>query len=125
CAAAFCGSALGFDVALPHTISYAEAEDLDMSVYKAAVAQLASCPFDTAAATQRALTAMREAAAAGARLMVFPEAFLGGYPKGATFGAPVGLRKPEGRDAFRRYYEAAIEVPGTETARIAEAAAET
>lgn len=96
-----------------------------MSVYKAAVAQLASCPFDTAAATQRAVTAMREAAAAGARLVVFPEAFLGGYPKGATFGAPVGMRKPEGRDAFRRYYEAAIDVPGTETARIAEAAAET
>jgi hypothetical protein len=44
---------------------------------------------------------IREAASRGARLAVFPEAFIGGFPKGASFGAPIGLRKPEGREAFR------------------------
>jgi nitrilase len=48
-----------------------------------------------------------EAASAGARLLEFPEAFLGGYPKGLTFGATVGNRTDEGRELFRRYSQAA------------------
>ena len=39
--------------------------------------------------------------------MVFPEAFVGGYPKGLDFGARVGSRTAAGRDAFRTYYEGA------------------
>ncbi len=58
----------------------------------------------------------------GARVIVFPEAFVGGYPKGHDFGARVGSRTPEGRDWFRRYYESAIAVPGPETERMGEAA---
>ena len=52
------------------------------------------------------------AALRGAKLVVFPEAFVGGYPKGLDFGVRVGMRTPEGRDQFRRYYEGAIDVPG-------------
>ena len=36
-----------------------------------------------------------DAAARGARLVLFPEAFLCGYPKGEDFGARVGSRTPE------------------------------
>ena len=36
----------------------------------------------------------------------------------------MGSRSPEGRDVFRRYREAAVDVPGPETARLAELAAE-
>jgi nitrilase len=50
--------------------------------------------------------------AAGAELVVFPEAFIGGYPKGVTFGATVGQRHAAGRDLFARYRASAIEVPG-------------
>lgn len=96
-----------------------------MTVYKAAVAQLASIPDNALAAAERAAAAIREAHEAGARLIVFPEAFLGGYPKGSSFGTAVGVRKPEGREAFRRYYDAAIAVPGAECALVAEAAAAT
>ncbi len=95
------------------------------STYKAAVAQLASLPFDVDAATTKAVDAIHEAARAGARLIVFPEAYLGGYPKGNAFGTAVGMRTPEGRDAFRRYYEAAIDVPGPQVNRLAEAARDT
>ena len=63
-----------------------------------------------------------QAAEQGARLIVFPEAFIGGYPKGADFGARVGSRTPEGRKHFRRYYENAIDVPGPATLRLGEAA---
>lgn len=94
-------------------------------VFRAAVVQIASNPFDATASAERAVQAIHEAAAAGARIIVFPEAYLGGYPKGASFATPVGMRKPEGREAFRRYHEAAIDVPGSQTDLIAEATAAT
>ena len=87
---------------------------------KVAVAQVGSVLFDTAKTFEKVERYAREAASGGARLLVFPEALLGGYPKGITFGATVGSRSPEGRDWFRRYWEAAIDVPGKETARIQE-----
>lgn len=93
--------------------------------FVAAVAQLASLPFDPMSTAAKAATAIREAASRGTRLLVFPEAFIGGYPKGATFGAPVGLRTAGGREAFRRYHAAAIDLDGPEIAVIVEAAAET
>ena len=65
---------------------------------------------------------MADAAASGARLAVFPEAFIGGYPKGSDFGARVGSRTPEGRALYRRYHEGAIDVPGPATDRLGEAA---
>ncbi len=96
-----------------------------MAGYRAAVIQAASVPFDPAAAAQKAYDLIHQAAAAGARLAVFPEAYVGGYPKGASFGAPVGLRRPEGRRAFQRYFDAAVALDGPEVAKIADAAAET
>jgi nitrilase len=60
----------------------------------------------------------------GARVAVFPEAYVGGYPKGLDFGARVGSRSPAGREDFRRYFASAIAVPGPETARMGGFAAE-
>jgi len=93
--------------------------------FKAAVVQMASIPDDALATAESAAARLREAAANGARLAVFPEALVGGYPKGASFGAPIGMRKPEGRDAFARYHAAAVDLDGPEVAVLAEAAAET
>lgn len=78
--------------------------------------------FDTPATLVKLEERAAEAAAAGASLIVFPEAFVGGYPKGMDFGAVVGHRTPEGRRDFRRYYESAIDVPGPETGRIGQTA---
>jgi len=93
--------------------------------FTAAVVQIASIPADPMATAEKAAAKLREAAANGARLAVFPEALIGGYPKGASFGAPIGMRKPEGREAFARYHAAAIDLDGPEVALLAEAAAET
>lgn len=78
--------------------------------------------FDLEAGLAKAERLMAEAAAAGSKLAVFPEAFLGGYPKGADFGTLLGSRSEEGRAQFRRYYENAIEVPGPVTERLGAAA---
>lgn len=95
------------------------------NVWKAAVAQIASVPDDAPASARKAAEAIRTAAAEGARLIVFPEAFLGGYPKGASFGCPIGMRRPEGREAFLAYHRAAIDLNGEEIAALTEATAET
>ena len=76
--------------------------------------------FDTRRSLEKLEYFCRQAAKLGAKLVLFPEAYLGGYPKGINFGAAVGSRSPEGRDQFRTYYEAAIDVPGPETAAIRE-----
>lgn len=93
--------------------------------FRAAVVQAASHPVDPRASAAKAAALIGEASEAGAKLIVFPEAFIGGYPKGNSFGTPVGMRKPEGRDAYRRYHEVAIDLDGEEVAAIAEAAART
>jgi len=86
---------------------------------KAAIAQIGSLLFDTPSTLIKVEAQCREAASAGAQLLVFPEALLGGYPKGLTFGATVGNRTDEGREHFRRYSLAAIECPGAETEALA------
>jgi len=92
------------------------------STLTAAVVQTATVLFDTPATVERALCLMGEAAKRGAQLLVFPEAFIGGYPKGADFHIYLGGRTPEGRDEFRRYHEAAVTMDGPELAQLAKAA---
>jgi nitrilase len=89
---------------------------------RAAVVQAASVLFDAEASVDKAVRLIGEAAATGAKVIVFPEAFIGGYPKGAGYGLVVGARDPAGREEFRLYLESAIEVPGPQTLRLAEAA---
>ncbi len=92
------------------------------TLVKAAVVQAGSIQFDTPRTLHKLAELTREAAGRGAQLVVFPEAFIGGYPKGLDFGARIGTRSPEGREDFRRYYESAIEAAGAQSAQIAAAA---
>jgi len=89
---------------------------------KAAVVQAAPKAFDTDATMERLERLARDAADKGAKIAVFPEAFIGGYPKGLDFGARVGSRSEEGRQDFERYFWAAIDVPGSVTERLGEIA---
>ncbi len=87
-------------------------------VVRAAVVQAAPQAFDLERTLERVADLARRAAERGARIAVFPEAFIGGYPKGMNFGVRVGQRSPEGRESFRRYFEAAIDVPGPAASRL-------
>ena len=89
---------------------------------RVAVIQAGATAFDLEAGLAKAASLIAKAAGTGAKLAVFPEAFLTGYPKGAHFGTLLGSRSDEGRALFRRYFESAIEVPGPETRRLAEMA---
>lgn len=95
-----------------------------MRASKVAVVQAGSVPFDADATTAKALTLMEEAASNGASLVLFPEAFIGTYPKGLTFGSPVGRRTDEGRDEYLRYVRGAVTLDGPEVAAVVGAAAE-
>ena len=54
---------------------------------KAVVVQAAPILFDTSRTLEKLADLTRDASAQGADLVVFPEAFIGGYPKGLDFGA--------------------------------------
>jgi nitrilase len=90
---------------------------------RAAVVQAGSVPFDTEACVDKAVRLIEEAAARGAKVILLPEAFIVGYPKGLNFGLVVGARDALGRDEFRRYLDAAIDVPGPQTQRLGKATA--
>ncbi len=92
--------------------------------FKAAVVQAASVAFDRERTLEKAAALSAEAASKGARLVVFPEAFLSAYPRGLDFGAVVGNRTDQGRRDFQRYWESSVDVPGPavdQLARIARA----
>jgi nitrilase len=91
---------------------------------RAAVVQAAPVLFDRDASTAKACRLTAEAAAQGARLVLFPEAFIPAYPRGLRFGTAVGGRTPAGRRLFQRYFENAVAVPGPETDRLGAAARE-
>src|SRR5215475_7893715 len=93
------------------------------AVVRAAVVQAGAVPYDTDSCVDKAVRLIGEAAATGSRVIVFPEAFVGCYPKGLNYGLVVGARDPVGREEFRRYLDAAIEVPGPHTVRLGKAAA--
>jgi len=80
-----------------------------------AVVQAAPVAFDVARTLEKVRALAADAAGRGAKLVLFPEAFVSAYPKGQTFGAYVGGRTEEGREAYRRYWESAIDVPGPAT----------
>src|SRR4051794_964059 len=93
-----------------------------MPIIRASVVQAAPVVFDRERTLERVDTLTADAARQGARLVVFPEAFVSGYPRGLDFGARVGSRTPEGREDFRRYWESSVDVPGPAVERLGRAA---
>lgn len=91
---------------------------------RVAVVQAGAVPFDVERSVEKACGLLADAAAKGAELAVFPEAFVSVYPKGLDFGCRLGMRFPEGREEFRRYWASAIEVPGPWTDVLGAAARE-
>ena len=82
---------------------------------RVAVVQAAPAMFDTQRSLQKIADFTADAAKQGTGLVVFPEAFIAGYPKGHDFGVSVGIRSTAGRDQFRQLFESAIDVPGAST----------
>ena len=91
-----------------------------MASFIAAAVQASSKLFDTEATIDVFAAKLSEAKNLKADLVVFPEAFIGGYPKGIDFGVRVGLRSPEGREQFKIYADGAIARHSAQMAQICE-----
>ena len=90
---------------------------LDLPKFKVAAVQAAPVFLDTRATIDKACRLIREAAAGGASLVVFPEVFVPAYPYWSWVANPVAASP-----WFQKLCEAAVEVPGPEIARVAQAA---
>ena len=89
-----------------------------------AVVQAGTEGTDTEATLAKAERLIAECGRKGAKVAVLPEAFVGGYPKGADFQICIGMRRPGTRDEFLAYASRAITVPSPETERLGVAARE-
>lgn len=83
-----------------------------MAKFIAAVVQSAPVLFDLEKTLEKTARLVDEAAAKGAKLILFPEAYISAYPRGLSFGTVVGSRSEEGRDTWLRYWQSSVELPG-------------
>jgi nitrilase len=80
---------------------------------------LAVCQKHTLSTTPETLEALSQQCRKASKeepspdLILFPEAYIGGYPRGATFGIAVGCRTPEGREQFLSYFKDAVDLGDT------------
>ncbi|KAK6463191.1 nitrilase [Scheffersomyces coipomensis] len=81
-----------------------------MTTVIVAALQIGADPRGTKYTLEKILSYEEELKLKQVKLVVIPEATLGGYPKGSTFGTYLGYRLPEGRQQFAKYYKESIEL---------------
>lgn len=85
---------------------------------RVAVVQAAPVAFDLDATLARVDALTADAAARGAQLVLFPEAFVSAYPRGLTFGTVIGSRSDEGRAWYQRYWASSVDLGGEDAGRL-------
>jgi nitrilase len=61
--------------------------------------------FDKTKTLEKVEVLTKKYAQEGCELIVFPESFVPGYPRGFDFGATIGSRTPEGRALYNEYHQ--------------------
>lgn len=79
---------------------------------RVAVVQAAPVAFNLQATLERVAQHTASAAAQGAELVLFPEAFVSAYPRGLTFGSVIGSRSDAGRAWYERYWASSVDLSG-------------
>ena len=74
--------------------------------------------FDKEKTIQKIESLVKNNAKQGCELIVFPESFIPGYPRGFSFGAVVGSRTEEGRKIYTEYHKNSIDLEGKELQRL-------
>ncbi|WNG27654.1 carbon-nitrogen hydrolase family protein [Cystobacter fuscus] len=85
---------------------------------RVAVVQAAPVLFNLEGTLERVASWTARAASTGARLVLFPEAFIPAYPRGLGFGFIVGSRSDAGRRLWQLYNEQSVEIPGPAIERL-------
>lgn len=97
---------------------------MEKRTVKAAVVQAAPKLFDKRDAFEQIEAWTERASGEGVELVVFPEVFVSGYPRGLSFGTRVGSRNEAGRSDWASYMDSAITIPGRDCDVIGKAARE-
>jgi nitrilase len=74
--------------------------------------------FDKAKTLDKLEQLTRKYAKQGCGLIVFPESFIPGYPRGFTFGAKIGSRTDEGRSLYAEYRRNSVDLEGEDLKRL-------
>lgn len=77
---------------------------------KVGVVQDSPVFFDKAKTLEKLKTITVKYANEGCELLVFPESFVPGYPRGFSFGAKVGSRTDEGRKLYQEYRDQSLDL---------------
>src|SRR5210317_120060 len=54
----------------------------------------------------------------GCQLIVFPESFIPGYPRGFSFGTTIGRRTDDGRKLYAEYFNNSIDLASNDLLRL-------
>ena len=76
--------------------------------------------FDKEKTLSKLENIVAENAALGCQLLVFPESFVPGYPRGFDFGAKIGSRTNEGKAIYAEYYANSVSLEGEDLLRLTE-----
>ena len=74
--------------------------------------------FDKEATLQKVESLTMTCAEQGAVLIVFPESFVPGYPRGFSFGATIGKRTNKGRELYHLYHQNSIDLESGDRQRL-------
>ncbi|MFD2572165.1 carbon-nitrogen hydrolase family protein [Spirosoma soli] len=88
---------------------------------KVGVVQATPALFDIERSVDLVIEWLEKAAQAGCQLVLFPESFIPGYPRGLTFDAIIGRRTEKGRTMWLDYWANSIDAKSVHTTRISEA----
>ncbi len=87
---------------------------------QAAVVQASPVFFNIDKTIDKVEKIVKEYAAKGSQLILFPESFIPGYPRGFDFGSNVGKRTEAGREVYKTYRDNSLEIGSKEFLRLEE-----
>ena len=85
---------------------------------KVCVVQESPVFFDKEKTLQKVESLVRDYASKGCELILFPESFVPGYPRGFSFGAKVGYRTELGRQLYADYHANSFDLESDDLFRI-------